>query len=434
MSPAVTHGRLIFIDDETSMTSYALQSERLQIEDAGSEVIVLDVDTNQFHLLNRVAYTILQACNGVTPPREIASALCHTFDLEGRSPDAVQRDVLATLDQLHQKRLIAFIAAGPPNTTTDAAPDSEPVATPAAGSRPLFAVAVEGASMFPALLAGDRVVASTVAPDDLRVGDVIVFHNSTKKRVVHRIVSIEREPEFRLVTKGDAQPRADQPIGVDQVIGKARAVLRGGTVHWISATTPSTASPDRRSTMKGLQVLDLCELSAETIGEIAAVDDAGLVLLSSDNAHAWEGVAATAVKSLVTVPDGFVVYTGQPELVPEMLRFMRTPLRLVVNGQLFLGAFDADQITQGFEALILSGLAYVSSEEAKAALAAVTIGGSIHVLPRDHVRWIGDAVLGPEYQQQHPDTPLVAIGTLTRSTRLRDSETHPPVWQFATRA
>jgi hypothetical protein len=131
-------------------------------------------------------------------------------------------------------------------------------------------------------------------------------------------------------------------------------------------------------------------------------------------------VQARDVKAVFTAPEDYRVYTGQPELLPEMLEFLEAPLRLVVSGQLFLTAFEPHQIAEAFEELILNGQAYVGSAEAKTALERLTkiVSGGIGVVPVEHTRWIGQSILGPEYLDNSPQRPLVAVGALTISKRM----------------
>lgn len=77
--------------------------------------------------------------------------------------------------------------------------------------------AVSGSSMWPTLKKGDLVVLKGVGDvEDLEVGDIISFQHE-KGLAIHRIVSIDGET---IVTKGDGNPRPDQPIHIDQVVGK----------------------------------------------------------------------------------------------------------------------------------------------------------------------------------------------------------------------
>jgi hypothetical protein len=61
---------------------------------------------------------------------------------------------------------------------------------------------------------------------------------------------------------------------------------------------------------------------------------------------------------------------------------------------------------------------YVSSAEAKSAVESIAniIGGGISIVPQEHIRWLGESILGPEIQK----APLVAIGKLAVATGLRE--------------
>jgi hypothetical protein len=203
------------------------------------------------------------------------------------------------------------------------------------------------------------------------------------------------------------------------------AVQRQGEPRWIkeheSSPGPRQSSEEnhiRKPSYKGLQVLDLREVSVESIQNIESVDGVGVVLLSPENAHAWSSVPATNVLTTYIAPKEYRVYTGQPEILPEMLEFLAAPLRLIVCGQLFLTSFDPQQILASFKELIVIGQVYVSSAEAKSAVESIAniIGGGISIVPPEHVRWIGESILGPELQK----TPLVAVGKLAVAAGVRE--------------
>ena len=66
---------------------------------------------------------------------------------------------------------------------------------------------------------GDMIVAKTVNPSDLKVGDIISFMENETTAVTHRIIEILDDGSFR--TKGDANNAEDQePVKPEQIIGK----------------------------------------------------------------------------------------------------------------------------------------------------------------------------------------------------------------------
>lgn len=394
-------------------------SENLQIEETGTEVIVFDTKKEKFHFLNATAYNILKACNGSNSIRDIAIMLSGTF--KAQSLDSIINDVNETLGMFQTQGLLLLVAddLALPQAASDPTSDSS-----------LIAVHVTGSSMFPALLSGDRVLVKKSAFADLNVGDIIVWSDDSLNHVAHRIVSMDGSATTPVITtKGDLQLGPDPAVESDRVIGKLVAVLRGGEVKWISQLDGrfKTNSSDNRPppapqkpSYKKMQVLDLRDISADSIRNIGSVEQIGLVLLAPENAHAWSDVQEKDVKRVLTAPRDYRVFTGQPELFPEMIEFLEAPLRLIVSGQLFLTSFDSQQIISAFKELILVGQTYVSSEDAKTALESVTniVSGEISVAPTDHSRWIGHSILGPEYLSYSPNRPLVVIGDLAVSERL----------------
>jgi signal peptidase len=84
---------------------------------------------------------------------------------------------------------------------------------------------VKGESMFPLLREGDLVIIVRVKPEDIDVGDIIVFRTPNGRLVVHRVIDIvEVNGRKYYVTMGDNNRVRDvyYPVGVpyDRVIGK----------------------------------------------------------------------------------------------------------------------------------------------------------------------------------------------------------------------
>lgn len=401
--------------------NYPLCASDLKVEETGSEIIVFDPQNKKFHFLNATAHTILNECNGTNSIRDIAVMLARKFDVDDL--DSIVNDVAETVNTFQGQGLLMLVADDLQLLQTASESTSE---------SSLLAVAVTGSSMFPVLLSGDRVLVKKSSLEDLNVGDIILWTDDALNRVVHRIVSIDLSSTPPLIiTKGDLTFDEDPPIEFDRVMGKIVAVLRDQKVRWISelnAAGENGFSDDReqqplpRPSYKKMQVLDLRNISVESVRNIGSVEQVSTVLLSPENAHAWSEVQAQDVKSVVTVPRDYRVYTGQPELLPDVLQFLEAPLRLIVSGQLFLTAFDPGQIEKAFAELILMGQVYVSSAEARAALESLTsiVSGEISVVPTEHSRWIGQSILGPEYLSNSQPQPLVVIGDLDLSGRLED--------------
>jgi len=409
----------------TMNTYYPLCAfENLQIEEAGNEVVVFDSKAQTFHLLNTTAHRILKACNGSNSIRDIAVMLSHEFSVD--DIDSLVEDVTETIKSFEAKGLMWFVA--------DEAAISR-IASHEVSDSPLLAISVTGGSMFPVLFSGDKVLVKKSPLEELSLGDIIVWLNWANERVAHRIVALDTSSTPALITtKGDVHHEADPPIQFNRVIGKVVAVLQDGEPKWIKELESNNGSSKtngssprvgddqerRRPSHKGLKVLDLREVSVDAIQNIESVEDVSLVLLAPENEHAWSQVTVKNVKSVFTAPREYRVYTGQPELLPELFEFMTEPLRLIVCGQLFLTSFEPQQIREVFKELIVIGQIYVSSEEAKVTVEsfAKIIAGGISIVPAEHTRWIGESMLGPEYLNITHDAPIVAIGDLTISERL----------------
>jgi len=96
---------------------------------------------------------------------------------------------------------------------------------------------MQGYSMYPTLREGDTGVVEKWNPEDLHVGDIIVF-KSNGKLVAHRLFKIEVRNGLRLFTaKGDKNSYTDQPFTGDALVGKITSLQRKNRIK----------SPDSRS-------------------------------------------------------------------------------------------------------------------------------------------------------------------------------------------
>jgi signal peptidase I len=87
-----------------------------------------------------------------------------------------------------------------------------------------------GASMLPLISHCDRVTVIRSDADDLRCGDIILYHalQDETHLVAHRLIHIKKENGLRhFVTKGDTQFRCDQAIPSRAVIGKIIKIQKG---------------------------------------------------------------------------------------------------------------------------------------------------------------------------------------------------------------
>lgn len=83
--------------------------------------------------------------------------------------------------------------------------------------------AITSGSMWPALKVGSLVFIEGISGRDAKVGDIIVFRNSSGTFTVHRVVKLAKNT---LTTKGDANFREDEPVRYEDVIGRT-VVVRG---------------------------------------------------------------------------------------------------------------------------------------------------------------------------------------------------------------
>ncbi len=86
---------------------------------------------------------------------------------------------------------------------------SKPILEVVTGSQAPIAV-VDGYSMFPVLRMGDIVFSYKCPPQDIHVGDIIIYRGIDGKLIIHRVIKvIIRDGEYYYVTKGDNNPIED---------------------------------------------------------------------------------------------------------------------------------------------------------------------------------------------------------------------------------
>lgn len=84
-------------------------------------------------------------------------------------------------------------------------------------------LSVQTGSMVPAINKGDLVVVTRVPEKQLKIGDVVTYHNpnNPKQTITHRIVALPIEQnEYKFITKGDANAAQDTPISYEKIIGR----------------------------------------------------------------------------------------------------------------------------------------------------------------------------------------------------------------------
>lgn len=87
---------------------------------------------------------------------------------------------------------------------------------------------VNGCSMQPTLQAGDVLLVKKVRPDELKIGDIVVFYDVDYDRIItHRVIGIDKNST--IMTKPDVTlVQADSGlVGRDRLIGKAITAYRG---------------------------------------------------------------------------------------------------------------------------------------------------------------------------------------------------------------
>jgi len=97
-----------------------------------------------------------------------------------------------------------------------------------------------GYSMYPTILHEDVITVEPVDASAVKVGDIILYRDE-QSLIAHRVVKIENKsdihtdsqssalsPQSCFILRGDARPACDDPIYVEQILGKIVSVERNG--------------------------------------------------------------------------------------------------------------------------------------------------------------------------------------------------------------
>jgi len=88
-----------------------------------------------------------------------------------------------------------------------------------------------GRSMYPTIRENEAITVEPVAPQDVKVGDIILYR-SEKSVVAHRVIRIEkgRGNTLRFILREDTWGTLDAPVEADQILGKVVSVERAGRI------------------------------------------------------------------------------------------------------------------------------------------------------------------------------------------------------------
>jgi signal peptidase I len=86
---------------------------------------------------------------------------------------------------------------------------------------------VTGWSMFPAVWPGDTLFVDRVSSSAVSAGDIVLFERD-RRLFAHRVLAKGGDGTSAIVTRGDAMPAPDSPVGEDEFLGKVSYIVRNG--------------------------------------------------------------------------------------------------------------------------------------------------------------------------------------------------------------
>ena len=194
-------------------------------------------DTNAALGVNATGQLLWQALARPHTRDQLVAHLLASYP--GTAADQVAADIDAFLRRLQPMGFVGLVldATEPGPGDLEAEAGGTQAEPEGAGDDEGVEVAVEeceryyrGRSMRGTFRHGDRLVVEPVAPEDVRLGDVVLFRQAgpdgEQQEVVHRVVA--RAPGG-LVTRGDRNRRADQePVTQENLVGRVTSVDRAG--------------------------------------------------------------------------------------------------------------------------------------------------------------------------------------------------------------
>ena len=96
---------------------------------------------------------------------------------------------------------------------------------------------VDGRSMEPLLHTGDVVILEKKPPDQIRVGDIVVYRAFTGKYIIHRVIKVFKvNNHYCFIVKGDNNPLPDPGFPSCDSIGIPSRVIIGVVLQYDNTT------------------------------------------------------------------------------------------------------------------------------------------------------------------------------------------------------
>ena len=88
-----------------------------------------------------------------------------------------------------------------------------------------------GSSMLPWIKDGDMLTIQPRTENEIRVGQVVFYPSAGDRPVVHRVIRIQlKGSQSMIVTRGDASPKSEEHVKLEEVLGVVVRIHRGSKV------------------------------------------------------------------------------------------------------------------------------------------------------------------------------------------------------------
>jgi len=178
---------------------------------------------------------------------------------------------------------------------------------------------------------------------------------------------------------------------------------------------------NRGKIIRNVATLDLRSAKAESLAGIRRIDNVATIIYSAETAELVGTLSIGNVASMVKLPEGVRVVTGQEEISRDTFKEVDTPLDLFVVGQVFIKPdIPVEELRAGLNSLYVTGQLFYPESLAGAVKSKLSeVNGQTMAYSDDAKLIMGKLVLTESYLRGLADkSTLLIIGRLDATTVL----------------